>query len=119
MSDFADLPLFVKPAKQQSKLLHQWEEVKRQHPEFLPELARIAREYKASGATSWNISGCFEVLRWETRHTTATTGDSTGLRLNNNFQPFASRDLMQQYPDLAGFFRIRKQHPHAGNKQLH
>ena len=119
MTDFADLPLFVKPAKQQSKLLHQWEEVKRQHPDFLPELARIAREYKASGATSWNISGCFEVLRWETRHTTATTGDITGLRLNNNFQPFASRDLMQQYPDLAGFFRIRKQHPHAGNKQMH
>ena len=115
MSDVADLPLFVKPAKQQSKLLHQWEEVKRQHPEFLPELARIVREYKASGASHWSISGAFEVMRWETRY---TTGD-LGLKINNSHKPFASRDLMQQYPDLAGFFRIRKQHPHAGNKQIH
>ena len=115
MSDFADLPLFVKPTREQHKLAAAWDDVKRKHPELLPELARIAREYRATGHNNWSISGLFEVLRWETRHST----DDLGLKVNNNYKPFASRDLMQQYPDLAGFFRIRKQHPHAGNKQLH
>ena len=87
MNDFADLPLFVKPTREQHKLAAAWDDVKRKHPQLLPELARIAREYRATGHNNWSISGLFEVLRWETRHST----DDLGLKVNNNHKPFASR----------------------------
>ena len=92
---------------EQHKLQEQWAASKEQHPEILPELARIAKELQAMGKQRYSINGLFEILRWETRH---TTGDH-GLKINNNHRAFASRDLMEQYPELAGFFKTRVQKP--------
>ena len=89
------------------KLLDQWTTAKERHPQILPELARIAKELQAMGRTRYSINGLFEILRWESRHTTG----SHGLKMDNNFRAFASRDLMEQYPELDGFFKTRVQKP--------
>ena len=115
MPDYSDLPLFIKHAKPPSKLLAAWEECKEAQPGLLPELARLARELKAMGRNRYSINGLFEILRWETRH---TTGDLQ-LKINNNHRAFAARDLMQLYPDLEGFFALREQHPRNTQGQIH
>ena len=115
--DTSDLPLFQLPrhAKPEHKLLEQWHEAKQRHPELLPAMARIARELQAMGIKRYGIGAVFEILRWETRH---TTGDH-GLKMNNNHRAFAARDLMTEYPDLDGFFAIRQQRPRNSFGQIH
>ena len=107
MTDFVDLPLFVQPVHKQTKLAQAWEDCKKRNPNLLSHLARIALDYKHAGHNSWSINGVFEVMRWETR---CTTGD-LGLKMNNSYRAFASRDLMDAYPELAGFFQLRVQRP--------
>ena len=101
-----ELPLF-RHAKPCSKLMAQWEACKRKNPWLLPKLAEMAREMKRCGHNSYGVKSLFEALRWETRH---STGD-LGLKVNNNHTAFAARDLMDQYPDLSDFFRLREQRP--------
>ena len=48
-----------------------------------------------------------------------TTTGETGLKVNNNYTAFAARDLMDQYPDLKGFFQLREQRPRGNWGQLH
>ena len=102
----SQLSLYM-PTKPPSKLKAQWEACKTNNPWLLPKLAEVARELKRSGHERYSISGLFHILRWETRE---TTGDH-GLKVNNNHQPFAARELMEQYPDLEGFFQLREQKP--------
>jgi len=112
----SDLPLFGDHAQPDHKLLSQWNQCKAKHPQLLPEMARIARELQAMGRERYSINGLFEILRWETRH---TTGDH-GLKMNNNHRAFAARELMADYPDLDGFFKLRRQFPRGGNPdQIH
>jgi len=112
----SDLPLFGDHTDPEAKLLNQWNQAKGKHPHLLPEMARIARELRSMGRERYSINGLFEILRWETRH---TTGDH-GLKMNNNHRAFAARDLMATYPDLEGFFQIRRQQPRGNNPdQIH
>ena len=113
MSQLSDLPLFNQ--KQPSKLELQWQQCKRANPQLLPQLARLARELKSAGHSRYSMDGLFHILRWETR---VTTGD-LGLKINNNYTAFASRDLMDQYPDLKGFFKVREQKPRNSYGQIH
>lgn len=97
------------------KLYLQWQECKAKNPSLLPQLAILARELKLSGHSRYSIDGLFHILRWETR---ATTGDF-GLKINNNHTAFAARDLMDQFPDLKGFFKLREQKAHGNFGQIH
>ena len=110
MEDLNDLPLF-KPTHKKSKLAQQWDECKEKQPDLLPKLAEIARKLQARGYSKYSISGLFHILRWETDE---TTGD-LGLKVNNNHQPFAARELMETYPELKGFFKTREQKPFLQN----
>ena len=98
------------------KLQSQWEACKEKNPWLLPKLAEMAREMKRCGHCNYSINGLFEALRWETRY---STGD-LNLKVNNNHRAFAARDLMDQYPDLEDFFRLRVQRPRPNNwGQIH
>ena len=97
------------------KLERQWLVCKKDNPWLLPKLAKMARELKKCGHDHYGISGLFEALRWETRY---ETGD-LGLKINNNHRAFAARDLMERYPDLKGFFRIRPQKARGSFGQIH
>lgn len=110
-----DLPLFVSHAQPQHKLAAGWEECKRDHPGLLRQLREIALRAKRKGYQRWSMDAAFHVLRWET---TLTTG-SDGLKVNNNFSAFAARDLMRTYPELEGFFQLRKQRPRDVPGQIH
>ena len=112
-----EIQLVFQPTEERSKLAQQWENCKDNQPWLLPKLAEIARKLQKRGYTRYSISGLFHILRWETD---ASTGD-LGLKVNNNHQPFAARELMQLYPDLDGFFNLREQKPKAGGSwgQIH
>ena len=114
MEDLNDLPLF-KPTHKKSKLAQQWDECKEKQPDLLLKLAEIARKLQARGYSQYSISGLFHILRWETDE---TTGD-LGLKVNNNHQPFAARELMETYPELKGFFKTREQKPKGVWGQLY
>ena len=116
MSITDDLPLFITHTQPQHKLAARWEECKRDHPKLLHQLYEIALRAKRKGYQHWSMDAAFHVLRWET---SITTGRNDGLKVNNNFSAFAARDLMKRYPDLEGFFQLRKQRPRAASGQLH
>ena len=61
------------------------------------------------------MDAAFHVLRFET----AISTDDEGLKVNNNYSAFAARDLMKQYPELEGFFQLRKQRPRGVPSQIH
>jgi len=70
---------------------------------------------KHAGKERYSMDGIFHIARWETRH---STGD-LGLKMNNNYTAFAARDLMEQYPQLEGFFQTRQQRPRNVINQIH
>jgi len=67
-------------------------------------LKRLALDLKRSGRSHYGIKGLFEVLRWEHARLSA---DNEPLKLNNAFTASYARLLMQQEPELQGFFRLR------------
>ena len=114
MEELDSLPLF-KPTHKKSKLAQQWDECKKKQPELLPRLAEIARALQRRGYNQYSISGLFHILRWETDGST----EDLGLKVNNNHQPFAARELMKIYPELKGFFKTREQKPKGVWGQLY
>ena len=113
--DYDDCPLFVKPTKAEHKLLADWEQTKQEHPEMLSQAAEIALQAKRMGWKRWSTKGVCEVLRWQT----SVDAGSLGLKINNNHTAFLARDLMQQYPELDGFFELRRQFPRGVQEQIH
>tara|TARA_R100001510_G_C7653488_1_gene211730 strand:+ start:1689 stop:2033 length:345 start_codon:yes stop_codon:yes gene_type:complete len=67
-------------------------------------LRRLALQLKRRGRKHYGIKGLFEVLRWEHARLSA---DDEPLKLNNAFTASYARLLMQQEPELQGFFRLR------------
>jgi hypothetical protein len=67
-------------------------------------LKRLALDLKRRGRNHYGIKGLFEVLRWEHAR---LSGDAEPLKLNNAFTASYARLLMQQEPELQGFFRLR------------
>tara|TARA_R110002020_G_scaffold36139_5_gene108766 strand:- start:349 stop:681 length:333 start_codon:yes stop_codon:yes gene_type:complete len=99
-----------------TKLQQHWISCRKSNPWLLPKLAEMAFELKKSGYENYSINSLFEALRWETRHST----NDCGFKVNNNYRAFAARDLMEKYPSLKGFFRLRKQKPRPNNwGQIH
>ena len=116
MNDFNDLPLFVKHTKKEHKLLADWEEAKQQHPQMLQQAADIALRAKRAGWKRWSAKGICEVLRWQTAVSTDT---GLGFKVNNSHTAFLARDLMRLYPELEGFFELRRQFPRGSIGHVH
>lgn len=111
----SDLPLFASHAQPQHKLAASWEECKRKHPSLLHQLYGLCLRAKRKGYEHWSMDAAFHVLRFET----AISTDDEGLKVNNNYSAFAARDLMRIYPDLEGFFQLRKQYPRSSKGQIY
>ena len=97
------------------KLLLQWQACKEKNPRLLLQLAGLARQLKVEGHCRYSMDGLFHILRWETR----TSTEDLGLKVNNNYTSFAARDVMEQFPDLEGFFSTREQKPRGVEGQYH
>ena len=75
-----------------------------ENPHVYKELVRLAREALLSGQRKWSINGLFEVLRWKL---VIETNDRE-FRLSNNHRACYARLIMEQEPDLEGFFTIKR-----------
>jgi hypothetical protein len=82
------------------------------HPEVYAQLARLTREAKAAKFHRFGIRQIWEVMRW---HFAITTPSGSAWKLNDHLTPFYSRLLMQQEPDLAGFFETRTRKSEGGS----
>jgi hypothetical protein len=75
------------------------------NPQVYELLRRFALEARRSGRRRMGIAALFERVRWFTA--IETHGDD--FKLNNNWRAFYARLLMQNEPELAGFFETRVQ----------
>lgn len=72
------------------------------NPQIYAVAVKIARGIKAAGMAHYGIGAVWEILRYQSLH---IGGDI--YRLNNNYRAFYARLIMQQEPDLEGFFATR------------
>jgi sugar/nucleoside kinase (ribokinase family) len=75
-----------------------------ENPQVYEALRRFALEARRAGRPRLSINMLFERVRWQT--TVEGKGDS--FKLNNSHRAFYSRLLMEQEPELRGFFETRK-----------
>lgn len=75
-----------------------------ENPEVYEALVRMARRIKASGQSSYSISGIYEVARYD--RFISTTGKP--FKLSNSYRSRYARLIMETEADLAGFFVLRE-----------
>ena len=74
------------------------------NPHIYAALRRFAIEAKRAGRVRIGIKMLYERVRW---HTTVEAKNDT-FKLNNNWHAHYARLLMEQEPELRGFFETRK-----------
>ncbi len=74
------------------------------NPHVYRELVRLARHVRGLGFEQCGIALLFERMRWE--WAIRTRGDR--YTLNNDFRSRYARLIMDQEPDLEGFFVVRR-----------
>ena len=97
------------------KLLRDWTACKLKNPYLLEQCYQLCIKAQRRGIRHWSCDALFHVLRWETA---ASTGDK-GLKVNNNYTSLAARDLIQDHPELEGFFSLRVRKPRGNAGQIH
>lgn len=80
-----------------------FESFHQQFPQVYAELARLARAMKARGFRSYSIMTLYGAARYR-----LSLDSGEDYKLNNNHMPHYARLLMEQEPDLAGFFETRE-----------
>lgn len=82
----------------------------RQNPHVYRGLRKLALQMKRAGHTRWSTKAAFEVLRWQWA---LATQSADGFKLSNDYTAPYARLLMQQEPELDGFF-VTKERTSAG-----
>lgn len=103
--DFDDLPLFAPQESRRSKLERQFWKFHADNPHVYQLLVGFAREWKKAGRAHLGIAMLFERTRWQV----LITIHSKDFKLNNNHRAFYSRLIMENEPDLADLFSLRRQ----------
>jgi hypothetical protein len=75
----------------------------RDNPHIYEAFRRITIRAIQRGYRHWGAKGAFEVLRWET----GVAGNDE-YKVNNNYTPLYARMFANEYPEHAGFFRVRE-----------
>jgi len=88
------------------KIANAFRKFHRENPSVYDELVKISRSLKHKGRGHYGIGALFEVIRF---HRALQTNDPS-FKLNNNYRALYARLIMENEPDLDGFFdtRIRK-----------
>lgn len=87
-----------------SVMEQRFKEFHAKNPQVYVSLVRLARQLKDRGHRKIGIKMLFEVVRWQTM--LRTEGDP--FKLNNNYHSRYARKIMDQEPDLEGFFELRE-----------
>jgi hypothetical protein len=73
------------------------------NPAIYSLLVRMALDLKRRGFAHYGVAGLFEVIRWEY----ALRTNDNDFKLNNIYRSRYSRLIMDNEPELAGFFETR------------
>lgn len=87
--------------------LSQFERYHGDNPHIYEGLKALAIRAKNAGFKAMGINRLHEILRWDLELAAKSDPQGDNYNLNNNYRPFYARLLMQQEPDLRGFFRTR------------
>lgn len=82
-----------------------FEQYHKEHPAVYELLVEGARKVISTGRAHYGIATLFEWARW---HLEIERNEHDDYKLNNNFRSRYARMMMEQEPDLAGFFEIRE-----------
>lgn len=76
------------------------------NPWVLQRLAQMAFYWKRRGREHYGIKSLCEKLRWE--YLDAVDDPTSDFKVNNSFTSRLARKLMEEYPELDGFFATRE-----------
>jgi len=77
------------------------------NPHVFDILRSVALQLRKRGIKHYGMKGIFEGLRWES--TLRTSGEPW--KLNNDYTSLYARKLMDEVPQLDGFFELRERRP--------
>lgn len=83
----------------------QFEDYHAAHPELYLELVRLALDVKGRGRKKYGLKAIAEVARWNLGY---HKEDDEEYAINNNYVSRYARLIMENEPELKGFFELRK-----------
>lgn len=92
------------PRQSKPSIQEQFEEYHAENPEVYELLVVLARDVKRRGYSKYSMKAVYERARW---HMNIDKGDSE-FKLNNNYHSRYARLIMEQEPDMKGFFKVRE-----------
>lgn len=92
------------PPEDDASIQARFERFHADHPEVYALLVRFTREAKDMGRRAhYGVAAVFERARWH-----AEIEKTEEFKLNNNYRSRYARLIMEQEPDLDGFFSLRE-----------
>ena len=67
-------------------------------------ILKYARQAKRAGHAHYSLRAILHRIRW---HMNVQTKDNQGFQINNNYSQDYAMKVMEENPDLEGFFRLR------------
>ena len=105
LPDLADNPALQTPTAEEGETIEErFTRFHEANPHVYKALRDMALSLKRRGIQHYGIAALFEVLRFSSMMQTA--GD--GFKLNNDYRALYARRLMEEEPELAGFFELRQ-----------
>lgn len=101
--DEAIPPMVLPEYAKEATIQERFEAFHAANPHVYESLRALAFQMFRAGVTRYSVKSLFETLRWH--YTLSTRGDT--FRLNNDFTSHYARLLIEQQPELAGFFEVR------------
>ena len=83
-----------------------FEQFHRLNPHLYVVFCRMAKDLVRAGRSRFGMAMLTEVVRWD--YLTTTNHGEYDFKINNNYQGRYARLLMEQEPELAGVFELRK-----------
>lgn len=107
LSDGGDWPQISKPEYDRDATIEEkFMAFHQANPHVYEAMREMALELKARGFQQWGVKALYEVLRFE--YAMQTSHEQGEFRLNNNYTALYSRMLMDNEPELLGFFEVRE-----------
>lgn len=105
LPDLADTPALQTPAAEEGDTIEdRFARFHKANPHVYTNLRIMALSLKSKGIRHYGIAALFEVLRFSSMMQT----DGDGFKLNNDYRALYARRLMEEEPELAGFFELRQ-----------
>lgn len=105
LPDVSAAPALQTPAAEEGDTIEdRFARFNKANPQVYSALREMALTLKDQGIRHYGIAALFEVLRFS--RAMQTGGDA--YKLNNDYRALYARRLMEEEPELAGFFELRQ-----------